>query len=94
MQNKKKDETTKIFIFSISFLWALYIGIGFYIVRSVETYFTDKIFIVVLSWAYFIKTISFIFDINGVKYINEKFKVEQNQAHFIDFKSLPNGRTR
>jgi len=56
----------------IAILWALFIGIGFYIVRTFSMYFTDKIFIVVLSWAYFIKTISFIFDVNGVIAINDK----------------------
>lgn len=72
VKNRSKKEINKIFLLIISSLWILYIGMGFQIVRTFSMYFTDKIFIVVISWAYFVKTISFIFDIYGVVSINEK----------------------
>jgi hypothetical protein len=57
-----KNNVTILFIGLVGLLWLIYIGIGLYIVRNYPMYFTDKIFIVVMSWTFFIKTLSYIFD--------------------------------
>jgi len=65
-KNLTKKQTTLVFIPLIGFLWAIYVGIGYYIVRSYPMYFTDKIFIVVMSWSFCIKTLSYIFDMHEI----------------------------
>lgn len=72
-KNLTKTQTTLVFIPSIGILWLIYVGIGFYIVRNFPMYFTDKIFIVVLSWAFFIKTLSYIFNMHEIVEITERF---------------------
>ena len=63
-KNITKKQATLLFIPVIGILWSIYVGIGFKIVRNYPMYFTDKIFIVVMSWAFFIKTLSYIFDMH------------------------------
>jgi hypothetical protein len=59
-----KTQTSLVFLPLVGILWAIYVGIGFYITRHYPMYFTDKIFIVVASWGFFIKTLSYIFDMH------------------------------
>lgn len=68
-----KNQISMLFILLIGFLWSLYVGIGLYIVRNYPMYFTDKIFIVIMSWAFCIKTLSYIFDMNEILEISQKF---------------------
>ncbi len=62
--NLTKKQSGFIFIPLVGILWTIYVGIGLYIVRNYPMYFTDKIFIVVMSWAFCIKTLSYIFDLH------------------------------
>lgn len=62
--NLTKKQTAFVFIPLVGILWTIYVGIGLYIVRNYPMYFTDKIFIVVMSWAFCIKTLSYIFDLH------------------------------
>ncbi len=73
-----------VFIPLIGFLWSVYVGIGFYIVRNYPMYMTDKIFIVVMSWAFCIKTLSYIFDMHEIVEITEKFEVRRNSSQRIE----------
>jgi hypothetical protein len=77
-KNLTKQQTAFIFIPLVGLLWSVYVGIGFYIVRSYRMYFTDKIFIVVMSWVFFIKTLSYIFDMHEIVEINAKFEVKRH----------------
>lgn len=72
-KNLTKNQTRLVFIPLIGVLWSLFVGIGLYIVRNFPMYFTDKIFIVVMSWVFCIKTLSYIFDMNEILEITEKF---------------------
>lgn len=65
-KNLTKTQTKLVFIPLIGVLWSLYVGIGLFIVRNFHMYFTDKIFIVVMSWAFCIKTLSYIFDMHEI----------------------------
>lgn len=65
-KNLTKTQIGFVFIPLIGVLWSLYVGIGLYIVRNFPMYFTDKIFIVVMSWAFCIKTLSYIFDMHEI----------------------------
>lgn len=65
-RNLTKTQIGFVFIPLIGVLWSLYVGIGLYIVRNFPMYFTDKIFIVVMSWAFCIKTLSYIFDMHEI----------------------------
>jgi hypothetical protein len=61
-----KKQTALVFLPLIILLWTTYVGIGLYIVRNNVMYFTDKIFIVVMSWAFCIKTLSYILDMHEI----------------------------
>ena len=52
-----RNLATKSIVVSI-----LFVGIGLAVVHSFPMYFTDRIFIVVLSWSLCVKTISFFKD--------------------------------
>lgn len=65
-KNLTKTQIGFVFIPLIGVLWSLFVGIGLYIVRNFPMYFTDKIFIVVMSWAFCIKTLSYIFDMHEI----------------------------
>lgn len=39
-----------------------FVGLGYYVVDNIEMFFTDRIFIVVMSWNFFFKMISFELD--------------------------------
>ena len=75
-KNLTKNNVRILFISLIGLLWLVYIGIGLYIVKNYPMYFTDKIFIVVMSWNFFIKTLSYIFDTHEIVKINSKFGIE------------------
>ena len=50
---------TKCFLAICAFL-----GSGVFIIKAYDLYFTDRIFIIVLNWAFAIKTVSYIIDNN------------------------------
>ena len=49
-------------IFQLALISGTFVGSGLLIANAYQLYFTDRIFIIVLSWSFFVKTVSFILD--------------------------------
>ena len=52
---------SSIFV-QIGLISGTFVGSGLLIANTNKLYFTDRIFIIVLSWSFFVKTVSFILD--------------------------------
>ena len=52
---------SSIFV-QMGLIFGTFVGSGLLIANTYTLYFTDRIFIIVLSWSFFVKTVSFILD--------------------------------
>ena len=52
---------SSIFV-QVGLISGTFVGSGLLIANAYQLYFTDRIFIIVLSWSFFVKTVSFILD--------------------------------
>ena len=59
----RKDERKAVATYLYCLAWlALFVSLGLYVINTNNFYFTDRIFIVVVSWALPVKTASFCID--------------------------------
>jgi hypothetical protein len=61
MTNHIKGQEARVYLFCLVWL-GIFVAIGLYAINSLSLYFTDKIFIVVVSWALPVKTASYCID--------------------------------